>query len=97
MGQHFVHTSFWILGGLSFLLAGGIFLTYRNVTKKDDKKVPITKALKRGHVAVWLDGKKIKGGYALSRIVKGKLVEVPSKLEDKIEANDTVQIPQRFF
>jgi len=34
MGQHFVHTSFWILGGLSFLLAGGIFLTYRNVSKE---------------------------------------------------------------
>src|SRR5207249_4965521 len=46
--------------------------TYRNVTKKDNKKVPITKALKRGHVAVWLNGKKIKGGYALSRIAKGK-------------------------
>src|ERR687888_252610 len=33
--------------------------TYRNVTKKDDKKVPITKALKNGHLAVDLDGKKI--------------------------------------
>ena len=46
--------------------------SYRNVTKRDDKKIPITKALKRGHVAVLLDGKKIKGGYALSRIAKGK-------------------------
>src|SRR5207249_12182772 len=44
--------------------------TYRNVTKKDDKEAPITKALKRGHVAVWLDGKKLKGGYALRRIAK---------------------------
>jgi len=34
MGKHFVHTSFLILGGLSFLLAGGIFLTYRNVSKE---------------------------------------------------------------
>jgi signal transduction histidine kinase len=34
LGQHFVHTSFLILGGLSFLLAGGIFLTYRNVSKE---------------------------------------------------------------
>jgi DNA ligase D-like protein (predicted 3'-phosphoesterase) len=46
--------------------------TYRNVTKKNDKKLPITKALKSGHVAVQLQGKKIKGGYALSRIAKGK-------------------------
>ncbi|HEY7352729.1 MAG TPA: HAMP domain-containing sensor histidine kinase [Terriglobales bacterium] len=34
LGQHFMHTSFLILGGLSFLLAGGIFLTYRNVNKE---------------------------------------------------------------
>jgi len=34
MGQHFVQISFLILGGLSFLLAGGIFLTYRNVSKE---------------------------------------------------------------
>jgi signal transduction histidine kinase len=34
MGKHFMHTSFLTLGGLSFLLAGGIFLTYRNVTKE---------------------------------------------------------------
>jgi len=34
MGQHFVRISFLILGGLSFLLAGGIFLTYRNVSKE---------------------------------------------------------------
>src|SRR5919197_2310956 len=46
--------------------------TYRNVTKKNDKEVPITKALKNGHIAVDLDGKKIEGRYALSRIVKGK-------------------------
>jgi len=34
LGEHWVHISFLILGGLSFLLAGGIFLTYRNVSKE---------------------------------------------------------------
>jgi signal transduction histidine kinase len=34
LGQRFVRTSFLVLGGLSLLLAGGIFLTYRNVTKE---------------------------------------------------------------
>lgn len=34
IGQHFVRTSFVILGVLSLLLAGGIFLTYRNVSKE---------------------------------------------------------------
>ncbi|HXQ33828.1 MAG TPA: HAMP domain-containing sensor histidine kinase, partial [Anaerolineales bacterium] len=32
--QHFVRVSFLILGGLSVLLAGGIFLTHRNVSKE---------------------------------------------------------------
>jgi signal transduction histidine kinase len=34
LGHRFVRTSFMILGGLSLLLAGGILLTYRNVTKE---------------------------------------------------------------
>jgi signal transduction histidine kinase len=34
LGNHFVHTSFLILGAISLLLAGGIFWTYRNVTKE---------------------------------------------------------------
>jgi signal transduction histidine kinase len=34
LGAHFMHTSFLTLGGLSFLLAGGIFLTYRSVNKE---------------------------------------------------------------
>ena len=34
IGAHFGHTSFLILGSLSLLLAGGIFITYRNVSKE---------------------------------------------------------------
>ncbi len=34
MGQRFVRTSFFMLGGLSLLLAGGIVLTHRNVSKE---------------------------------------------------------------
>jgi len=34
LGQRFVRTSFLILGGLSLLLAGGILLTYRSVSKE---------------------------------------------------------------
>jgi DNA ligase D-like protein (predicted 3'-phosphoesterase) len=39
--------------------------TYRNITEKHGKLVPITRALADGHVAVWLEGKKLKGGFAL--------------------------------
>jgi len=34
LGQKFLKTSFLIIGGLSVLLAGGIWLTYRNVSKE---------------------------------------------------------------
>jgi len=34
LGQHFMNTSILTLAGLSFLLAGGIYLTYRNVSKE---------------------------------------------------------------
>jgi signal transduction histidine kinase len=34
LSDHFLHTSYLILGGLSLLLAGGIFLTYRSVNKE---------------------------------------------------------------
>jgi signal transduction histidine kinase len=34
IGQHFVRTSFLTLGALSLVLAGGILLTYRNVSKE---------------------------------------------------------------
>jgi signal transduction histidine kinase len=34
LGQKFLKTSFLIIGGLSLVLAGGILLTYRNVTKE---------------------------------------------------------------
>lgn len=34
MSQHFLRTSFIILGALSLLLGGGIILTYRNVTRE---------------------------------------------------------------
>jgi signal transduction histidine kinase len=34
LAEHFMHTLFLTLGGLSLLLAGGLFLTYRNVSKE---------------------------------------------------------------
>jgi polysaccharide export outer membrane protein len=34
---------------------------------------------------------------SVKRLVKGKLQEVSVKLEDKVQANDTINIPSRFF
>lgn len=38
---------------------------YRNIKKKDGREVPMAKAVENGQVEVWLEGEKLKGGYAL--------------------------------
>jgi len=45
--------------------------TYRNLREEDDKPASMTEALQDGHVAVWLEGEKLRGGYALIRTGKG--------------------------
>lgn len=45
---------------------------YRNVTAKDGRTVPVEKAIREGHVAVELKGRKLKGGYALQRTGKDR-------------------------
>jgi DNA ligase D-like protein (predicted 3'-phosphoesterase) len=46
--------------------------SYRNLTTKDGREVPIEEALQQGRVKVWLEGKKLRGGYALTRLADGK-------------------------
>ncbi len=46
--------------------------TYRNLTEKKGRPVPMPEAVAHGHLKVWLEGKKLKGGYALTRFKKGK-------------------------
>jgi len=41
--------------------------TYRNLKKK----IPMDKAVEDGHVDIWLEGEKLKGGYALIQTGKG--------------------------
>jgi DNA ligase D-like protein (predicted 3'-phosphoesterase) len=42
--------------------------TYRNITEDHGEPVPVTEAIRRGHVAVRLEGKKLRGDYALTRM-----------------------------
>lgn len=44
---------------------------YENITEKDEEVQPISDALKAGHALIRLEGKKLKGGYALQRVAKG--------------------------
>jgi hypothetical protein len=46
--------------------------TFQNISKQDHQEVTITRALEIGQVGVWLQGKTLKGGYALRRIAAGK-------------------------
>ena len=44
--------------------------TYRNIKTSDGKLVPMKECIKRGTVEVWLEGKKLHGGYALIKTKK---------------------------
>jgi DNA ligase D-like protein (predicted 3'-phosphoesterase) len=46
--------------------------TYRNLTENDGEEVPIDEALEAGHASVLLEGEKLRGGYALTRMGTGK-------------------------
>ncbi len=45
---------------------------YRNLTEKKGATIPLAEAVAHGHVKVWLEGRKLKGGYALTRFRTGK-------------------------
>ena len=46
--------------------------TFRNLTEKKGAAVPLEEAVAHGHVKVWLEGRKLRGGYALTRFKKGR-------------------------
>jgi DNA ligase D-like protein (predicted 3'-phosphoesterase) len=46
--------------------------TFRNITKRDGQPVPLNQAIENGQLAIWLEGKKLKGGFALTRIRNGE-------------------------
>jgi len=43
---------------------------YKNITEKDGEKVDLSNAIDQGHFMIWIEGEKIKGGYAMTRIRK---------------------------
>ena len=44
---------------------------YRNLNEKDGQEVDMEESIDNGHVNIWLEGHKLKGGYALIRTGKG--------------------------
>jgi DNA ligase D-like protein (predicted 3'-phosphoesterase) len=45
--------------------------TFRNLTERNGDEVPMAEALERGHAKFWLEGSKLRGGYALTRTPVG--------------------------
>jgi DNA ligase D-like protein (predicted 3'-phosphoesterase) len=45
---------------------------FRNITEKKGEFIPLGQAVTHGHLKVWLEGQKLKGGYALTRFRTGK-------------------------
>lgn len=45
--------------------------SYQNMSRKDGKDIPMARALEDGHAAFWLEGKKLSGGFALTRTNRG--------------------------
>lgn len=43
------------------------FGTYKNIKEKDGKTVPMQQCFEQGTIEVWLEGKKLHGGFALVR------------------------------
>lgn len=46
--------------------------TYRNLTKSKGNELSVSDGVDRGHISVWLEGKKLQGGYALTRVGSGR-------------------------
>lgn len=46
--------------------------TYSNLKVRNGVEVPMEQAVEKGHLTIWLNGRKLRGGYALTRFKKGK-------------------------
>jgi DNA ligase D-like protein (predicted 3'-phosphoesterase) len=56
--------------------------TYKNINKKDGKIVPMEKCIENGEVEIWLNGKKLKGGYVFILINKKDGKWLLKKIDD---------------
>jgi DNA ligase D-like protein (predicted 3'-phosphoesterase) len=60
--------------------------TYRNLTERDGEEVPVEQAVEDGHVTVWLEGKKLRGGYSLRRTGDDRRWLLVKKRDDQADA-----------
>ena len=70
--------------------------TYTNIKRDNGKLVPLSTCLRKGRIELWLEGSKLKGGYALIRTTRAKtgeqywlLLKMKDKLANKPFKNTT--------
>ncbi|HEY3941164.1 MAG TPA: DNA polymerase ligase N-terminal domain-containing protein [Acidimicrobiales bacterium] len=51
--------------------AGLVMVWDGNQTERDGALIPVVEGVAAGHVSVWLEGEKLRGGYALTRMRRG--------------------------
>jgi len=57
--------------------------TYRNLKEKDGREVPMEKCIENGHLTIRLEGKKLVGGYSLTRFKKEDRQWLLVKMDDE--------------
>jgi len=67
---------------------------YRNMTMKDGQVIDIDQALNNGHASISLEGKKLKGGYAITRTGRGWIL-VKMRDENADETKDILKTDPR--
>jgi len=45
---------------------------YRNLTEHQGRPLPVRQAIEQGHLSVWLEGSKLRGGWSLTRTGRGE-------------------------
>jgi len=66
--------------------------TFRNLTEKKGQPIPLPQALEHGHVTLWLEGRKLRGAYSLTRFKTGKDESWLLVKKDDDEADPTQDI-----
>lgn len=64
--------------------------SYRNISRKDGMDISMARALEDGHASFWLEGKKLSGGFALTRTKRGWILV---KMRDE-KAESRIDIPE---
>ena len=64
------------------LYGAGAVIVWDRGTYTNESDVPMEEALERGHASFWLEGQKLRGGYALTRVAPKRWLLVKRRDEE---------------